>query len=101
MSLPKTIEFIGKATVTAARLVKEEEITLSAFNRFVLQSSKDEGWWVVGDPEGTFVVRFKEGEFNETREITYLRDSPMDALEEARVLREIPEWLQAYHSEVL
>ncbi|MBF1408694.1 MAG: hypothetical protein HXN30_00285 [Prevotella histicola] len=101
MSLPKTIEFIGKATVTAARLVKEEEITLTAFNRFVLQSSKNKGWWVVGDPEGTFVVRFKEGEFNETREITYLRDSPMDALEEAHVLREIPEWLQAYYSEVL
>ena len=44
MSLPKTIEFIGKATVTAARLVKEEEITLSAFYRFVLQSSKNKGW---------------------------------------------------------
>lgn len=101
MSLPRTIEFIGKATVTAARLVKEKEITLSAFNRFVIQSSKNKGWWVVGDPEGIFVVRFKEGEFNETREITYLRDSPMDALDEARVLREIPEWLQAYHSEVL
>lgn len=101
MSLPRTIEFIGKATVTAARLVKEKEITLSAFNRFVIQSSKNKGWWVVGDPEGTFVVRFKEGEFNETREITYLRDSPMDALDEARVLREIPEWLQAYHPEVL
>lgn len=99
MSLPKTIKFIGDATVTAARLVKEEDVILPAFNRFVLQKGKEEGWWVVGDPEGAFVVRFKEGAFNDTRKITYLKNMPLDALEEARVLREIPEWLQAYHSE--
>ena len=67
----------------------------------MLQKGKEEGWWVVGDPDGAFVVRFKEGAFNDTRKITYLKNMPSDALEEARVLREIPEWLQAYHSELV
>ena len=99
--LPQTTEFIGSAQVIDAVLVGEEAVRPVPADRFVLQRATNPGWWVVGDPEGMFVIKFKEHDFNGTRKITYLKDIPSGASAEARVLREIPEWLQLYHSEVL
>lgn len=101
LALPQTTEFISSAQVIDAVLVGEETVRPVPADRFVLQRATDPGWWVVGDPEGMFVIRFKEQDFNGTRKITYLKDTFSTALAEARVLREIPEWLQLYHSEIL
>lgn len=101
LSQPQAIEFIGTAKVTNAVLLGVEDVLPIQAGRFVLQPSKDVGWQVVGDPAGMFVVRFKEHDFNNTRQITYMKDTPSNALTEATVLREIAEWLQTYHSEVL
>lgn len=101
LALPQTTEFIGSAQVIDAVLVGEEAVRPVPANRFVLQRATNPGWWVVGDPEGMFVIKFKEHDFNGTRKITYLKDTPSGASAETRVLREIPEWLQLYHSEVL
>ena len=101
LALPQTLEFIGAAQVIDAVLVSEEAVQPVPADRFVLQRSTAPCWWVVGDPEGLFVVRFKEHDFNGTQKITYLKDISSTALAEARVLREIPEWLQSYHPEVL
>ena len=87
--------------VINAVLVGEEAVRPVPVDRFVLQRANDSNWWVVGDPEGMFVIRFQEHDFNGTRKITYLKDTSSNALAEARVLREMPEWLQLYHSEVL
>ena len=99
--MPQTTEFIGSAQVIDAVLVGEEAVRPVPADRFVLQRATNPGWWVVGDPEGMFVIKFKEHDFNGTRKITYLNDTPSSASAKARVLREIPEWLQLYHSEVL
>ncbi len=101
LALPQTIEFIGAAKVIDAVFVGEEAVQPIPADRFILQRSTVPCWWVIGDPEGMFVVKFKEHDFNGTRKITYLKDTPCNALAEARVLREIPEWLQLYHSEVI
>ena len=101
LALPQTTEFIGSAQVIDTVLVGEEAVLPVPVDRFVLQRASDPNWWIVGDPEGMFVIRFQEHDFNGTRKITYLKDTSSNALAEARVLREIPEWLQLYHSEVL
>lgn len=101
LALPQTTKFIGAAQVIDAVLVGEEAVQPVPADRFVLQRASDPSWWVVGDSEGIFVIRFKEHDFNGTWKITYLKDTSSSALAEARVLREIPEWLQLYHSEVL
>ena len=101
LALPQTTEFIGSAQVIDAVLVGEEAVRPVPADRFVLQRATNPGWWVVGDPEGMLVIKFKEYDFNGTRKITYLKDTSSAASAEAGVLREIPEWLQLYHSEVL
>ena len=101
LALPQTTEFIGSAQVIDAVLVGEEAVRPVPADRFVLQRATNPGWWVVGDPEGMFVIKFKEHDFNGTRKITYLKDTSSAASAEARVLREIPEWLQLYHSEAV
>lgn len=100
LSQSQAIEFIGTAKVTDAVLVGVEDIQVPPSDRFVLQPSSEVGWQVVGDPAGMFVVRFKEHDFNNTRKITYLKETSSDALTEATVLREIAEWLQVYHPEI-
>ena len=101
LALPQTTEFIGSAQVIDAVLVGEEAVRPVPADRFVLQRATNPGWWVVGDPKGMFVIKFKEHDFNGTRKTTYLKDTSSAASAEARVLREIPEWLQLYHSEIL
>ena len=101
LTQPQAVEFIGTAKIIDAVLLGVEDVLPLPANRFVLQPSKKVGWWVVGDPGGMFVVRFKAADFNNTRDITYMKDKHFDALAEATVLREIAEWLHAYHSEVL
>jgi len=101
LALPQTMEFIGAAQVIDVALVGEEAVQPVPVDRFILQRASDPNWWVVGDPEGMFVIRFQEHDFNGTWKITYLKDTLSGAAAEARVLWEIPEWLQLYHPEVL
>ena len=89
------------AQVIDVALVGEEAVQPVPVDRFILQRASDPNWWVVGDPEGMFVIRFQEHDFNGTWKITYLKDTLSGAAAEARVLWEIPEWLQLYHPEVL
>ena len=63
LALPQTTEFISSAQVIDAVLVGEETVRPVPADRFVLQRATDPGWWVVGDPEGMFVIRFKEQDF--------------------------------------
>ncbi len=69
--------------------------------RFILQPSKEQGFWVATDTEHGVVVRFHEHEFNETQRITLLGGSAFDGTEQAlhvaTYLREIADWLRAEH----
>lgn len=74
--------------------IKEIKFKAIDPDRFILQKSERPGYLVCTDKENKIVVTFKDGEFNDTREITPLEDftpSQMNNLPE--ILREIGEWL--------
>lgn len=68
-------------------------------HRFRLEKSKNQGgWYVLTDTENLVVIRFKEHEFNETQEVTFLENE--DAVIRrlgvrgiARVLREMGDYM--------
>lgn len=101
LSLPQANEFIGTAQITDTVLVGEEIVQPVPANRFELQRSTDAGWWLIGDPSGIFVIKFKEHDFNGTHKTTYLKDGYSEILDDIHVLREMTEWLKVYHPEVL
>lgn len=44
-------------------------------NRFRLERSQDlPGWWVLTDTENLVVLKFKEHEFNESQQVTFIND---------------------------
>lgn len=63
-------------------------------DRFIMQKSERPGYLVCTDKVNKIVVRFKEGRFNETREITPLEDfKAMHTLDLPEILREMADWL--------
>lgn len=69
-------------------------------SRFVLQQSTQQGWWVCTDTENGIVCRFQAHRFNETSKMTFLEDTPQpDALQIARLMREMGDWLGKNHSD--
>ena len=71
-------------------------------DRFVLQPSKEEGWYVLTDKELLITLRFRAGDFNGSQKVTHLDDSritnPMDI---ATSLRLMGDYMQEYHKELI
>lgn len=71
-------------------------------DRFLLQPSKEEGWYVLTDTELLITLRFRAGDFNGSQKVTHLDDSrinnPMDI---ATSLRLMGDWIQKYHRELI
>ena len=66
--------------------------------RFILQPSQEQGFWVATDKENGIVVKFKEHQFNETQQVTLLEDAdPNDCMKLAKAMSEIADWLRANH----
>lgn len=65
--------------------------------KYLIQKSKDPGWWVVTDTENLVVVKFKEHEYNETQQTTMLEDCNLSVMQIARVAREMADWIAAHH----
>lgn len=60
--------------------------------------------WVLTDVENKVVIRFKQGAYNETQEVTFLEDSAAlthTPLELARILREMGEWVYKNYNELI
>lgn len=70
-------------------------------SNYVLQKSKDTGWWVVTDKINKIVVKFRQNEFNSTAFVTPLYDLPDESVEVATILREIGEFLATYHKDII
>ena len=70
-------------------------------SNYVLQKSKDTGWWVVTDKINKIVVKFRQNEFNSTAFVTPLYDLPEESVEVATILREIGEFLATYHKDII
>lgn len=73
--------------------------------RFILQPSADKGWWVATDAKHQIVVKFQQGKFNETQQVTHLRKdiemSFAEMMSIPRYLRELADWLLEKHVEVI
>lgn len=67
--------------------------------RFILEKSQDlPGWWVLTDTENLVVLKFKEHEYNESQQITFLNEdkSVVEKLGSqgiAQVLREMGDYM--------
>ena len=60
--------------------------------KYTIQESKEPGWWVVTDTENLVVLKF-----NETQMVTMLEDCHLSALQLARIMREMSDWVAAHH----
>lgn len=70
-------------------------------NRFILQPSKEQGFWVATDTEHGIVVKFREHQFNETQQITLLDDvRGEDFMVLARYMRELGDWMAQNHYDI-
>lgn len=71
-------------------------------DRFLLQPSKEEGWYVLTDTQLLITLRFRAGDFNGSQKVTQLDESritnPMDI---ATSLRLMGDWIQKYHRELI
>lgn len=74
-------------------------------SKYTIQpSSTHPSGWVLTDIENNVVIRFKQGAYNETQEVTFLEDSAAlthTPLELARILREMGEWIYNNHKELI
>lgn len=66
-----------------------------------LQKSKTPNWWVVTHEKYGIVILFQEGAFNETQEVTMLKDIDPDKVKIHTVMREIGDWLVENHQDLL
>lgn len=71
--------------------------------RFLLQKSTSMAdGYVVTDTVNNIVVTFKEHQFKNTQNVTFLNDEVnADALHVARIMREIGQWLYENHRDIL
>ena len=71
--------------------------------RYILQqSSEDPLWWVLTDTVIGIVLKFKEGEFNESQKVTFLYDVKRpNAAEIARAMNDMGDWIDEHHYELL
>ena len=67
--------------------------------RFRLEKSQDlPGWWVLTDAENLVVLKFKEHEFNESQQVTFIDDDQsviekLGAQGIAQILREMGDYM--------
>lgn len=64
---------------------------------YIMQKSEQPGWWVATDKENGIVIKFKEHAFNETQKVTILEECSCSALQLARFMREMGEWVARDH----
>lgn len=67
--------------------------------RFILEKSQDlPGWWVLTDTENLVVLKFKEHEYNESQQVTFIDDDQsviekLGAQGIAQILREMGDYM--------
>ena len=70
--------------------------------RYLLQQSKDKGFWVATDKVNGIVVKFQECRFNDTQKVTMLEEiSNSNPLTIAGQMRELTDWLIENHKDIL
>lgn len=74
---------------------------LSVFTKmgkFIIQkSSTQPKGWVLTDTENKVVIKFQDGQFNESQKVTLLEDSTATAEELAHIVGAMGEWAARHH----
>ena len=70
-------------------------------DRFVLQPSKEQGWYVLTDTELLITLRFRAGDYNNSQKVTVIEPRVADPMEIATSLRLMGDWIQMYHGELI
>ena len=65
--------------------------------KYTLQESEEPGWWIVTDTENMVVLKFQEHKFNDTQQVTMLEECNLSALQFARIMREVDDWVAQHH----
>ena len=69
--------------------------------RFILQPSQKQGFWVATDQKNEIVITFKEHDFNGTQKVTLLGGDTFSSINQVMkiptALREMADWLRAEH----
>ena len=101
MAQPEFLASLGDAEILETTFKEIQPLELDPEN-YVLQPSKDEGWWVLTDKAHQIVCKFHEGQFNQSQTFTRLFDSTdLDELEFATIMRQFGDYLQTFHKELL
>lgn len=83
-------------------MTAEIEKTPAKKCEYLLQPSKDLGYWIATDTINKCVIKFKERKYNETAKITFLEDiKKMDVLDIAAILRGLGDFLANNHRELI
>lgn len=71
-------------------------------NRFVLQPSKEPGWYVLTDEELLITLRFRAGDYNGSQKVKMIDESRVkDPMDIATSLRLMGDWMLKYHKELI
>lgn len=71
-------------------------------DRFLLQPSKEDGWYVLTDTQMLITLRFRAGDYNGSQKVTFLDDSRItNPLDIATSLRLMGDYMQKYHRELI
>jgi hypothetical protein len=98
---PEFIKFIEGREILEIEFEEIPIVPISPDN-YLLQPSATKGWWVVTDIKRNIVVKFQQGKFNDTQQNTILfDDATMNELEYATAMRELGEYMNQYHREII
>ena len=71
-------------------------------DRFVLQPSKEEGWYVLTDEQLLITLRFRAGDYNGSQNVKMIDESRVkDPMDIATSLRLMGDWILKYHKELI
>lgn len=70
--------------------------------RFILQPSKEPGWYVLTDEELLITLRFRAGDYNGSQQVKMIDESRVkDPMDIATSLRLMGDWMLKYHKELV
>lgn len=71
-------------------------------DRFLLQPSKEEGWYVLTDEQLLITLRFRAGDYNGSQQVKMIDESRVkDPMDIATSLRLMGDWMLKYHKELI
>ena len=70
--------------------------------RFLLQPSKEPGWYVLTDEQLLITLRFRAGDYNGSQQVKMIDESRVkDPMDIATSLRLMGDWMLMYHKELI